>query len=287
MRYRTLALGLALISVCLTSCTKTKLAYGFLDNWLRWETEKYLSPTDQQKQLLKVHSKNFHHWHRSNELESLAQFAGQTATLLDQPNISAEQVQQTLEQMQVIYTRSAKQLRKLTDALLPTLQPSQIDQIMAKLDQQAVEYQEQYLAVSKQQRIEDRAESMEDFFAGIVGKLNPQQSQLVLDWSDGITSLAAEGLLQQRLWQQEFAQALAEDRSDPTNLDKLASLIFTELKPLNDQQQKIEQANRQHTAKMIVTLHGTLTKKQRAKLQKRLLNYQRDFQQLALESAQR
>ncbi len=284
MKTKALTISLLVICLSLIGCTKTKLAYSFLDNWLRWETENYFDPTPQQKQLLKQHSKQFHHWHRNQELTILAEFTGQTAELLGQPTISAEHVNHTFEQISDIYQRSAQELSKITDALLPTLSDEQIQQVMQKLDEQSQEYQEKYLAVSKQQRIEDRADDMENFVSGIVGKLTEEQKQLLMQWSSDMTGLAAEGLLQQRFWQQAFAQALAQDRTNPANLDKLAELIFQELQPLNTQHQKAEQTNRQLTEAMLAQLHGTLNDKQRTKLQKRLNHYQRDFLEIAENS---
>ncbi|BFM08483.1 DUF6279 family lipoprotein [Halioxenophilus aromaticivorans] len=273
---------LAAVLLCLlTSCTKTKLAYSFLDNWLRWETENYVDLNSEQKQLLKTQSKQFHQWHRANELIPLAELAGDSADLFNQPAISVQEIEQLLDQSEKLYQRSADQLRKLSDALLPTLSSEQTQQIMDKLDEQIQEYQEEYLAVSPSQRIEDRAENMADFLKGIVGKLTDDQQQLLNFWSQHQVGLAAEGLLQQRLWQQAFRTKLAEDTYSPTDLDDLAELIFAEMAPLNDQHQQVVLANRQRTYAMIADFHGTLTTKQKEKLNRQLTTYQQDFLALA------
>lgn len=273
---------LAAVLLCLlTSCTKTKLAYSFLDNWLRWETENYVDLNSEQKQLLKTQSKQFHQWHRANELIPLAELAGDSADLFNQPAISVQEIEQLLDQSEKLYQRSADQLRKLSDALIPSLSLEQTQQIMDNLDEQIQEYQEEYLAVSPSQRIEDRADNMTDFLKGIVGKLSDEQHQLINAWSKNQLGLAAEGLLQQRLWQQAFRTKLTEDTYSPTDLDDLAELIFAEMAPLNDQHQQVVLANRQRTYAMIADFHGTLTTKQKEKLNRQLTTYQQDFLALA------
>lgn len=278
---KTLVFGLIIALCSLTACTKTKLAYGFLDNWLRWQMQSYFDPTTAQKQHLKTLTKVFHQWHRQNELDTLADFAQQTASLLDQPTITTEQIKDHMEQMQAIYQRSAEQLRHIANAILPTLNDDQIAQILHQLNKETQEYQEQYLAVTHQQRIADRAETLSDFFSGNLGKLTLAQQELIKDWSRGVDNLAAEGLLQLLFWREQFEQYLRADLTDAANLAALGDLLFNESAPLNSQHEQRETANRESLRELIVALHQSLTAKQRAHVQKSLARYQQDFIELA------
>lgn len=279
-------ISLLLIGCLLVSCSQTKLAYGFLDNWLRWELQSYFTLSGDQKRQLKTLSKEFHDWHRHNELTELSNFAAETAELLSQPQITPQQVEQTFDQVDTLYQRSAIQLRSISDALLPTLNQSQVDEILGRIDEQIQEYQEKYLAVSADERIQNRADETVEFFSSILGKFNDEQKQLILEWSHAFDDLSPEHMLKQLQWREAFKKHINTDRSDPNNLDSLAELIFEEMAPLNTQYQQRDQANQERSRAMIVTLHQSLSDKQRDRMQKKLARYQQDFIELAQKAPQ-
>jgi len=272
-----------LIATCclLASCTKTKLAYGFLDNWLRWQTENYFDPSAEQKDLLKRLTKQFQTWHRHNELEELANLIGRSAQTLSQPTLVESDIKTMVENIKTMYQRNATQLSVIAEQILPTLSTEQITQIIAQINKEITTYQEESVAISNQEMIDKRNESMSDFLADKVGKLTPQQQQLIERWAAQQANLAALNLMQQLLWRNKFTDLLHADLTDTATRKAACDLIFNEADFVNADHERLIMADRKKTAQMIAELHRTLTEKQRNNLQTRLKRYEQDFRELS------
>ncbi len=274
-------LVLVVFSLALASCTKVKFSYGFLDNWLRWQTYDYFDLNREQKSVLKQLTKDFHSWHRHNELEDYADFLSATQTTLNQPTIDDEDIELTLNQVQSLWLRSAEQLHTIAEELLPTLSAEQTEQIIGNVQQQLMEFQDEQVALQPQERVEQLTERMQKQVKKQVGGLTEQQQNLIKTWAAQQHDTSVYALHQQLLWLDDLRQILQSDLSAPANLARAKKLIFEQPDYINPQHAELAQGNNRRTGELITALHATLSDKQKHKLISRLARYERDFRDLA------
>ncbi|WP_353302034.1 DUF6279 family lipoprotein [Sessilibacter corallicola] len=270
-----------ILCLSLTSCSQTKLAYGFLDNWIRWQVNDYVDLNKDQSKVLKSASKDFHRWHRENELVRYSSFIEETISQLDQSEINTGDVESVLDQVQQLWDTSAQQLQKPTISIVSTLSEEQVQNILATLEEQEKDNLKDIEETTFEERQEKRIKGAQKFFAKYLGKLNDEQKQIIADSYNLGKSTHPYGTERNRKWRQEFKSALSSDLSQPENEQQLTTLLFKYPEHLNEEHQKISEHNQQITYDMIVQLHKTLTKKQKRKLFSKLRKYQTDFLDLA------
>ncbi|WP_317930993.1 DUF6279 family lipoprotein [Halioxenophilus sp. WMMB6] len=270
-----------LLTTLLVSCSRVRLAYGFLDNWLRWQTANYVTLDSQQQQQLTRLTKEFQRWHQAHELNDYAHLLDATVTTFAGETISTEDLTAAFSEIGQLWQRTEARLIPIAEAILATLSQEQIDQIVTQLQKESGDFQEEYVALSSDEIPRKRAEETLENLESVLGKLTPAQVDTVEQWARGQASLAVLTLQQQRIWQYQFEQALRTDLSEHDNLRRAARLIFAQPEYLSREHERLTTNNRQAWREMIVTIHGSLTEAQKKRLLGRLAGYASDFRYLA------
>lgn len=261
------------LCLALVSCSQVKLAYGFLDNWIRWQAQAYISVTPEQKMLLKNLSKSFHQWHRENELEDYAAFLAALEQRFAQQQLIEQDFYDTFEQVETLWTRSEQQLKRSAEQFLVTLTPEQHQEIIDQLIEEQTDFQQTYLLRSTEEATESKSKGVTKVLKRFIGRLTKEQEQIVYHWAEKQQDTAVFMLHQQLLWRSQFIHSLNQTAPQQST----ATLLLKRAEPVGQKHADQEAHNRALTRQMIMQLHQSLTEKQQERLNKTLRSYQKDL----------
>lgn len=264
-----------------SSCA-LRFTYNNLDWVVPWYTDDYVTLNASQKKLFEQRFQRYWDWHRKTQLPRYSALLRDTAEAL-----KAGLVDKTASMIETRTTDLTETLvRKMEPdllALLPTLSAKQLREIQAKFAKDNKKHREEYIDASAEQQRDKRAERIESSLERWFGQLNEAQLALIAQ-AAGDYQLMGEESLQARLaWQQAFIDAL-QLRQQQTEFSAALSRLFAnrELGRSPAFQEKLAH-NQGVLAELYKKLDKSLSKQQRERAVSRLLDYAKEFDQLAKE----
>lgn len=249
----------------LTGCM-AKFSYGFADWVIEWMITDYVSlDKPQKKQLKKTIDKQLA-WHKETQLpryrDWLIEFRVQAETGLNRQWLIAWS-----EQLTVFWQDLALQVNPDTVAFLRSLSDSQVDELIANLDESQLDLAEEYMDPDENKRLAERAERTEDFTSELLGKLNQQQKGLIAQWNANSGDSTKLWLENRERWTRRFELAL-QDRSSDQFDDEITLLFVYQEQLWSEQYQQSIDRNFNSGINLVLAIEPTVTDKQRKKLYK-------------------
>ncbi|MES2819836.1 MAG: DUF6279 family lipoprotein [Pseudomonadota bacterium] len=268
-----LLLGLSLV---LGACSRIGLAYRNLDTLVPWWLGGYLDLDPTQQQWLDQRLAEHLSWHCSTELPRYIDWLARTEQLIRNGQTSTAVVSDRLDELRVAQQRVAEQITPSVIDLLQGLQPRQVAELQARLEEKQQELQDKYLAPSLPEQIDERAERLEKRLQPWFGNLNPTQQARVKAWS---IQLGPQNSLwlEDRARTQEALLAALEQPQAATFEPRLKRLLQ---EPEALQQAQYRQAfarSRQALGELLADLLASAEPAQRRQLLKRLDEVRSDF----------
>jgi hypothetical protein len=270
---------LLILLIFLAGCT-VRLTYPLLEWTSYWSLGDYMEISDEQKPLAKAMLADLFEWHRYQELPEYAKQLDQLAQDLQQA-ITPDDVARHSEDMIAAWDRIVTRITPGAAELLGDFSADQVSEMGKRLEAQADEEREEYLAASDSERRQEHAKGMEKALRRFTGRLNNEQQDRIEEWSYEMLDLTDYYLAQSTLWRALFIQAMASRHQTELFRQQLDILLAVDggLWP-QDYRQAIEQ-NQQTSYRMISDLLNSLTDKQRARAQQKFKDYADDFRALA------
>ena len=179
---RTVSLVICLL--WLQACSNTFI-YNQLDWLIPWYVDDYVDLTRVQRTDLKVGLKSTLRWHRAEELASYVLVFDRIEQDLQQP-VTAATVQSWANLALAAWERVEARMLPLAFELGADLSEEQMQGFIEKLWEQQQEFEEEYLERDDLEYVEDGYETLEENIREFLGRLSPEQKQLL--------QLAAESL---------------------------------------------------------------------------------------------
>ncbi|MBQ1783862.1 MAG: hypothetical protein II007_09440 [Gammaproteobacteria bacterium] len=273
-----LPLLLALL-VMISGCS-LRLTYGFLDWWLLWQVEDYVTLDSGQQQQLEQALQQFHQWHRQHELPRYAALAEETAQILAAPRISVAQLQQIEDEASTLWQASVDRLLPAGIRVLASLSDEQVSELAESLALARAEFAEEYVAPSATERLQNRAARLVETLEPLVGELNDQQQQQA---SEAVRRLQESASLALAHREQEHARflALLAGRQQPGFASALTAFVHDYELRRPQPLQQVYDHNGAIVHQLVIDLHVNLTRKQRRHLDRYLREHQDIFLELA------
>jgi hypothetical protein len=269
------------LALVVAGCSQAKLFYGFLDNWIRWQVEDLIDLNSAQDELITRASKEFHQWHRTNELPRYAALISDVRDTLAEPVLNQETITEYLDRAQGLWLDSSEQLKPAARKLFQSLSDEQVQTLLQNLDEENREALEEKEARSESERIETLANSRRKTMKRMIGKLDTHQEDLIRQWAHQRNNMDEYFQDQYQQWRVEFGQTLMADRNDEQVLDQLVVLTFVEAENEDPEAVAKLDENRALGMQLFIDLHSSLSDKQKAKLLSRLENYAEDAIELS------
>ncbi|HLD69056.1 MAG TPA: DUF6279 family lipoprotein [Pseudomonas sp.] len=195
-----LVLGFSLV---LSACNRIGLAYRHLDALVPWWVDGYVELDHQQKRWFDQRLAEHLDWHCRTQLPTYIDWLDQADRVLQSGQTDSAQVAEQLAALSDAQQRVAQQVSPTLVELLRGLDPRQVADLQASVEEKHQELREKYLAPVLPEQIRQRQLRLEKRLSPWLGELNPQQLARIRAWS------VAQGE-QNRLWLEDRARWQAE-----------------------------------------------------------------------------
>lgn len=193
---------LLLMLLMLTGCSTTTFFYNRLHIFIPWMIDDYVNLNGEQDDQLEALLVDYLQTHRRDYLPRYIDFLDQTLASLDQPL--------TLQKVEDLYAVAAVEVRQLEQdsldwllAIGESLSEEQMQEFIEAMEEQQEEYAEEYLSRDQQAFEEQVYERLEDSLGDFLGRLQPEQRQLLRE-------AAQQARRTDTVWLEQRAQRLAE-----------------------------------------------------------------------------
>jgi hypothetical protein len=274
---------LGLFALFFAACSTIKLGYNNADTLLLHSLDRYVSLTDEQEHMVRRRVESLMAWHRATQLADYAAFV-QTARLRIDGSITPAEILEFNEGLNARLVALGERAAPDAAALSLTLTPPQIDQIERKLVDDNIKARKQS-AQEVAQAIDARARKYAERFEFWIGKLNPQQVQLVRASLAGrpVDSLYWIEARERRT--KDLVAMLRRIQAERPAQEVAANWFrayFRELaRPSNADQRARAEAFRRDNAQLIAQLVNSASPEQRVHLDRKLSGFATEFVQLA------
>lgn len=177
---RIIARGLLLILVAwaLVACSTVRLAYNQAPSLVYWWLDGYADLNDAQTAQVRREIDSFFAWHRSAELPSYTERLQQWQRLALADSNSDTTCAQ-FKQVQSAYLRMIDRSLEPMARLAVTLTPAQLQHMQRRYTKGNKEFEENYVRVSAQERIDNLMERATDRYETLYGDLTDAQLKLL------------------------------------------------------------------------------------------------------------
>jgi hypothetical protein len=268
-----LLLGLSLL---LSACSRFGLAYRNLDWLLPWRLNDYLALDREQQTWLRPRLQAHLDWHCGVELPRYLDWLQRTRRLLDQPRPDARQLAAQFSEADAALQRIAVQITPTAVELLQGLNPKQVAELYAALDEDNREDREDFLDPPLALQISERAERMEQRLRPWLGRLNAEQRARIAHWAREMGGQHRLWLDNRLRWQTELRAALEARRSADFPA-RLTRLLQERENFYDTSYPERYRRSRQALAELFSELLGSADARQRERLRQRLHNLGRDL----------
>lgn len=267
----------------LTGCSTTRLMYNQLDWVIVWYLNGFFSLNEEQEAQLRESVARNLEWHRTTQLPEYAKFCRE----LDQElngNLSAEILERRYEKMIELWDEFILQTLPDVSAFFLSLDQAQLDEFIENLEENNEELWEDFAGESAEERLERRQKQAIKGTKRVVGRLTGDQKELIRAYMANMHDVSVEWMAGRKAWQSDFRALMIERPPEPAFTESLTKfMIEPNREDAPAYRQKVDE-NRQTVFAMMTALSEQFTDKQRARLSKRLNNYAKDFELLALQN---
>ncbi|WP_394182978.1 DUF6279 family lipoprotein [Marinomonas posidonica] len=250
-----------LFSVLLSACSSS-FVYNNLDWLLYWYVDDYIELTTEQKALLDERVDSWHAWHRSEELKTYESQLNALRSQLQTAPLDQQQWLNVFDEIQQNVQRLRDKISPELALLAPYLSPSQIDDFLSVWQKKREERLSREAAESKEARLADRQQDLIKQVEDNIGKLTPEQMQIIQRYVQAFTpTFELRMAYQMRL--QTMVKDLFADRKSPDFSQRLSSIMIHPEQYKTPQHNVASEHNKILYAKMLAELNHSLTEKQR------------------------
>ena len=282
--YRCLIVATLAASVLLGGCSAVRLGYDQAEPLLRWWLDRRLDLNASQTRWLKDELRDFHRWHRQTQLPDYADIA---ATLARQSvgDISPAQVCESIDSATVHLDLLLRQAVPLLAGLARQLEPSQLQQLRHRFEEEDRDWRDKWLDVSRDKRTRQRVDEWVERAESYYGRLRQEQREFILQAvlrSSWDPQLSWE---RRQIRQQQIVAALEKIIRQKTSQseaeDEIRGLMERSLRPEDPRLATMQRVLQQEACANLAALHRLTSAEQRLRARDKLLAYERDFRQLA------
>lgn len=274
----------------LAACSAIKLGYNNSASFAHTYLTSKVDFDSEQSAFLKTSLNEIVEWHRNAELPVLAGELQAARQALAARNgvvtpVNANQVQALNLAIRASLRRTANEAAPVIAKNMLGLWPNQISDIQKALDKSNVEYREERLMQSADQRVRESAERMTERFERWLGTLTPVQIKQIEAWA-GAETHRAESRYEKRLERQQQFMVLvnkaANRQIDQATLSQeIARLLNAWQSPASAAEKQESEQRQKATIGLIVNVLNSATAEQRNNAADRAAGWAKDFQILA------
>ncbi len=272
------------ILALLSGCSAVRLGYDQAEPVLRWWADRHLELSASQSRWLKDELRQFHRWHRQNELPVYADLAAALARQ-STGDVTSAQVCENLDSAAARLDLLLRQATPLLAGLARQLDAAQLQSLRRRFSEEDREWRDKWLDVPREkrarQRVDDWIERAESYYGRLSREQRDfiQQAVLRSSWDPQLSWERRQVRQQQILGTLEKIIRQRPGQSEAEN--ELQGLTERSLRPDDSRMVAMQRTLQQEACANIAGLHQMTSAEQRTRARDKLLSYERDFRQLA------
>ena len=270
---------LLFLVVTLGGCA-VRIAYLYLDVMLLWSLDDYIDLDKEQKAHAKKLIKDFHQWHRYNELPKYAKTLNALAGDLN-GYLTAKTIGHYAEGMTDTWIDMMRKLATPAAKFLNGLSQEQIDGMLKTMADEEKDDQRDHLTQTREELHQERYDFMVGGGKRLAGPPTPEQKAMVKQWAASLDDVEQMSLDHRSYWRNRLVVIL-KNRSDPERLERELRQLFGE--PYLDWSEDYQQTmadNEVMTYQLFADLANSMTTNQRHRAIGRLRAIAADFEALS------
>lgn len=284
MKFCKRACLLVAILLLLTACT-AKVAYKVVDWNISWYIDDYIDWTTVQEQDFDRRLDDFLLWHQLTQLPEYQALL----TDLDE-NLSATIAREQVDAyVETVYGFSQQILRRGYDdavVLLQQLDDEQVTDMLAAIAEKTDEkYAELYLE-DREDYQDIRHERVEKMLKSWLGKLSPEQRQIIQQWSEQLENPGQEWLAYREHWNRAFAATMGLRHSEQFP-PQLKQLIVHYDQYWTENYRQMVAMNTERGIDLFLAIQATASESQREHLRKKLQKWQNTIETIHIAAKQK
>ena len=276
MNPRVLKKALIVCLLLLPACSSTTFIYNRLDFLLPWYLDDYVDLSRTQKDYLDELLEPYLSWHRREELPRYLAILDQIDDSLDR-TMEQQDVADISLAFEDAWTRLESEGLNWMLQLGARLSNEQIAAFLQELQEQQQEYEEKYLARSEDEYREDTYDSLVDNFQDYLGRLEPEQKQVLKDTSAAMQRSDSAWLEERAAWLVKLETLL---QRKPGWQQRLRDTLDAREENHSSKYRQVYEHNVAQINRAIVTVLNSRTERQNRRLRKKLDNFREDIQTL-------
>lgn len=254
----------------------TRFVLNQLD-WLAvWYVNGYVTLDDRQKALVRESVRRNVTLFRTEQLPAFLEVLGAMRADLG-VTMTPALVGQRFAELESLGRQTLGLLVPDTVLLLRSLSPAQVDELFVSFAENADELADEYSGRTPEQRRERQARSVLKSTRRLTGSLTPAQEELVRGHLARLHDLAPQWLERRNNWQQALRSALDGGRAAPEFDQRVASLVLDPDQFDSPRYRRKVDENRIVIYEMLAALMQSLSPVQRAHVDRRLAEYERNL----------
>jgi uncharacterized protein YutE (UPF0331/DUF86 family) len=269
--------GSLLLVFCglLGACSNTFI-YNLLDWLIPWYVGDYVDLTREQKKSFKEQLRPLLEWHRGEELRNYLAFIDRVEGDLGQP-LTAGTISAWSQEFVLAYQRLEQRSMPLVFDMAEQLSDEQLAEFMAELYKEQEEYEEEYLSRTDEEVHERSYENLSENLADVLGRLQPDQKERLLEAS-ALLRRFDRLWLEQRLWWLGQTETLLE--REPGWQEQALDLMARREELESPEYQAVNEYNQQVIYAALADVLNARTGKQDARLRREIGDIRRDLLKL-------
>ncbi|MCD6042998.1 MAG: hypothetical protein K0R40_2601 [Burkholderiales bacterium] len=267
---------LAALAALASGCSTVRFAYENADAYVRWTADGYLDVHGEDADWLDDRIREFHGWHRVNELPKYARLA-QEASRRFADGLSREDVVWGYDAARAQARESLRKAAELVSPLLDRLSAEQVAHLEGRIAEENRKFHRDNLRGSESGRRAKRAKSIENRLEDWVGRLSKAQVERVRVFAERAPLLDE---LRDRDRKRLQADVMAIIRARQARQHLAERVVHYERGREPAYAAGLQQWREQAFA-LLVDLDATLSPEQRARAAGNLRRYAEDFEALS------
>lgn len=273
-------LVLLLSCLALVGCT-AKTSYRFLDWVVAWSVDDYINwDRGQQVEFDSVLQQQLS-WHQGTQLPRYSALLRRIRQDLEQP-LNEDQLQQHLQQLGVLWQDVMLNLAPDAATLLAQISDEQAVELIENMDKKIAKAEQEYRESSSEELAERRIEGVEKTAKRFIGGLEKDQRELLAQWEQKLENSWPQWIASRKKWAGQLDVALQARRK--VAFRERIEVLYVQPQTLwSEEYRRLSEVNTEVGIELVIALQGSLTDKQRRRLNKEIDYWIRAFDELAAE----
>ncbi|MCY7294144.1 DUF6279 family lipoprotein [Alteromonas sp. a30] len=272
------------LTVLLLGGCSSQFVYNNMDWMIHWYLDDYIDLQRSQKKIFDEKFEVWHNWHRQEELTKYAAHLKEIRHDIASGSISEESIKTHFDRIREHWVSLRNRVAPDLVPLSKLLTQEQVSELFDAIEKENIEREEkitEFDASSDEEKSKERVSGLKDNIKEWLGKLTPEQDQIIVDMAPEFYSTSKHWLQYRRRVQQVARDIFEQKDTDPEFENKVLKVMSEPENYRHPELVKRNDANQKLYAQLVIRLYEVMTDKQKKRVLGKIDDYIEDFEELS------